>query len=108
MSASERKDTPEQAEFRAQAREWLENNHPGQPSVRLPLGALELSDPAALDYLQKWQASAYEAGLVGADYSTDCGGGGHAGHCFIIVDRLLADKKKLKALRSDLASLGIS
>jgi len=78
MSASERKDTPEQAEFRAQAREWLENNHPGQPSVRLPLGALELSDPAALDYLQKWQASAYDAGLVGADYSTDCGGGGHA------------------------------
>ena len=78
MSASERKDTPEQAEFRAQAREWLENNHPGQPSVRLPLGALELSDPAALDYLQKWQASAYKAGLVGADYSTDCGGGGHA------------------------------
>ena len=46
--------------------------------VRLPLGALELSDPAALDYLQKWQASAYDAGLVGADYSTDCGGGGHA------------------------------
>lgn len=77
MSASERKDTPEQAEFRAQAREWLENNHPGQPTVRLPLGALELSDPEALDYLQKWQASAYDAGLVGSDYSTDCGGGGH-------------------------------
>ncbi len=77
MSASERKDTPEQAEFRAQAREWLENNHPGQPKVRLPLGALELSDPEALDYLQKWQASAYDAGLVGSDYSTDCGGGGH-------------------------------
>ena len=77
MSASERKDTPEQAEFRAQAREWLKNNHPGQPSMRLPLGALELSDPEALAYLKKWQKSAYEAGLVGADYSKDCGGGGH-------------------------------
>ena len=77
MSASERKDTPEQAEFRAQAREWLENNHPGQPSMRLPLGALELSDPEALAYLKKWQKSAYDAGLVGADYSKECGGGGH-------------------------------
>ena len=24
-------DTPEQAEFRAHCREWLKNNHPGQP-----------------------------------------------------------------------------
>jgi alkylation response protein AidB-like acyl-CoA dehydrogenase len=77
MSASESKDTPEQAEFRAQAREWLANNHPGQPSMRIPLGALELSDPEALGYLKKWQKSAYEAGLVGADYSKECGGGGH-------------------------------
>ncbi len=26
-------DTPEQAEFRAHCRDWLKNNHPGQPPV---------------------------------------------------------------------------
>ncbi len=73
------KDTPEQAEFRAYCQNWLAENHPGQPPVHIPQGALELSDPAALEWLQKWQKSAYEAGMVGADYSKDCGGGGHEG-----------------------------
>lgn len=76
MSEGERKDTPEQAEFRAYCREWLENNHPGRPSVRLPQGALELSDPDALTYLQAWQKSAYDAGMIGCDYPRECGGGG--------------------------------
>jgi len=69
-------DTPEQAEFRAHCQKWLAENHPGQPPVHIPQGALELSDPAALKWLKKWQKSAYDAGLVGADYSEDCGGGG--------------------------------
>tara|TARA_R110002110_G_scaffold113729_5_gene282239 strand:- start:139 stop:1380 length:1242 start_codon:yes stop_codon:yes gene_type:complete len=73
------KDTPEQAEFRAYCQNWLAENHPGQPPVHIPQGALELSDSAALEWLQKWQKSAYEAGMVGADYSKDCGGGGHEG-----------------------------
>ncbi|HKI73541.1 MAG TPA: acyl-CoA dehydrogenase family protein [Pseudomonadales bacterium] len=71
------KDTPEQAEFRAMCQAWLARNHPGQPPVHIPQGALELSDPAALEWLQAWQKSAYDAGLVGADYSKECGGGGH-------------------------------
>lgn len=70
------KDTPEQAEFRAHCQKWLSENHPGQPPVHIPQGALELSDPAALEWLQKWQKSAYDAGLVGADYSVESGGGG--------------------------------
>ncbi|MFN3236534.1 MAG: acyl-CoA dehydrogenase family protein [Pseudomonadales bacterium] len=70
------KDTPEQAEFRAHCQKWLAENHPGQPPVHIPQGALELSDPAALEWLQKWQKSAYDAGLVGADYSVESGGGG--------------------------------
>jgi len=76
MSDADRKDTPEQAEFRAHCREWLENNHPGRPPVRLPQGALELSDPDALEWLQKWQKSAYDAGLIGCDYPSEVGGGG--------------------------------
>ena len=76
MSESQRKDTPEQAEFREHCREWLANNHPGRPPVRLPQGALELSDPDALEWLQKWQKSAYDAGMIGCDYPKECGGGG--------------------------------
>lgn len=73
---SQKKDTPEQAEFRAHCREWLADNHPGRPPVKLPLGALELSDPEALQWLQKWQKSAYDAGLIGCDYPPEYGGGG--------------------------------
>ena len=76
MSDAERKDTPEQAEFRAHCKDWLENNHPGRPDVRLPQGALELSDPDALAYLQSWQKSAYDAGMIGCDYPKEFGGGG--------------------------------
>ena len=76
MSESEKKDTPEQAEFRAHCQKWLAENHPGKPSVHIPQGALELSDPAALKWLQTWQKSAYDAGMVGCDYSKETGGGG--------------------------------
>ncbi len=79
MSDAESKDTPEQAEFRAYCQKWLAENHPGQPPVHIPQGALELSDPEALAWLQKWQKSAYDAGLVGADYSKEAGGGGRTG-----------------------------
>ncbi len=76
MSDAQRKDTPEQAEFRQHCQAWLAANHPGRPPVKLPQGALELSDPDALDWLQKWQKAAYDAGLVGCDYPKEVGGGG--------------------------------
>ena len=76
MTEAERKDTPEQAEFRAHCQTWLENNHPGTPPVHIPQGALELSDPAAMDWLKTWQKSAYDAGLIGCDYPLEHGGGG--------------------------------
>ena len=68
MSEGQKMDTPEQEAFRVHCKEWLANNHPGRPTVKLPLGALELSDPEALAWLQKWQKSAYDAGLIGCDY----------------------------------------
>ena len=49
---------------------------PVGPTVKLPLGALELSNPDALAWLQKWQKSAYDAGLIGCDYPKELGGGG--------------------------------
>ena len=76
MSGAERKDTPEQAAFRSQCQAWLANNHPGRPPVPIPQGALELSDPAAMTWLQQWQQSAFDAGMIGCDYPKEVGGGG--------------------------------
>ena len=67
MSESARKDTAEQAEFREYCRDWLKDNRPGDPPVRLPQTALEIMTTEQMDYLQAWQKAAYDAGLVGAD-----------------------------------------
>ena len=76
MSESASKDTPEQAEFRSYCQGWLKDNLPGEPPVRLPLTALEIMTQEQLSYLQAWQKSAYDAGLVGCDYPVEVGGGG--------------------------------
>jgi alkylation response protein AidB-like acyl-CoA dehydrogenase len=76
---SERKDTPEQAEFRAYARQWLAKNHPGKPPVRLPQSPIEVMTEEQRAWLCAWQKSAYEAGLIGCDYPKEYGGGGHQG-----------------------------
>lgn len=76
MSQAANKDTAEQAEFRQYCRDWLADNLPPDPPVRLPLTPLEIMTLDQLDYLQAWQKSAYDAGLIGCDYPVDCGGGG--------------------------------
>ncbi|MCB1841335.1 MAG: acyl-CoA dehydrogenase family protein [Halioglobus sp.] len=76
MSESAATDTQEQAEFRRHCQEWLSANAPDAPSVRLPLSPLEIMTQEQLDYLQRWQRAAYDAGLVGCDYPVDVGGGG--------------------------------
>ena len=92
MSQAQGTDTQEQSEFRSFCRAWLEDNHPGRPTVRLPQGALELSDPEALGWLQKWQKSAYDAGLIGCDYPGEFGGGGKTG-CQTIANAEMARAK---------------
>ncbi len=74
-----KKDTPEQAEFRAHARKWLEENRPAPPKTRLPELAIEVALEEHRDYLCEWQKKCYEAGLVACDYPTEYGGGGHSG-----------------------------
>ncbi len=76
MSESERRDSPEQAEFRRHCREWLQDNAPPDTPVRLPISPLEIMTEDQRHYLQDWQKAAYDAGLVGCDYPVDCGGGG--------------------------------
>ena len=76
MSESARQDTTEQAEFRQYCRQWLAESKPQEPDVRLPLSPLEIMTEEQLSYLQAWQKSAYDAGLVGCDYPVAVGGGG--------------------------------
>lgn len=78
MSESLRQDTAEQAEFRQYCREWLQANKPGEPPVRLPQSPLEIMSLEQMTYLQAWQKSAYDAGLVGCDYPVAVGGGGRS------------------------------
>jgi len=69
----------EQQIFRRHCRDWLKNNVPPAPTVRLPQQAIGIMEREQLEYLQRWQKSAYDAGLVGCDYPLDCGGGGRNG-----------------------------
>jgi alkylation response protein AidB-like acyl-CoA dehydrogenase len=71
--------TPEQLEYQEYARRWAGENRPPPPPVRLPASPLDVTTEAQRDYLQAWQRKVYEAGLVGADYPTEYGGGGHEG-----------------------------
>lgn len=76
MTEKERKDSPEQAQFRDYCRNWLSKNDPGPSPVRLPQSAIELTTTEQIEYLRSWQKTAYDAGLVGCDYPNEYGGGG--------------------------------
>lgn len=69
--------SPEQLEFRDYARRWLSENAPPPPPERLPMSPLEIMTPGQRDYLQDWQGRCHAAGLIGCDYPTEYGGGGH-------------------------------
>lgn len=90
MSDSERKDSAEQAQFRDYCRQWIAENHPGEPPVRLPQSAIEIMNLEQMDYLQAWQKAAYDAGLVGCDYPVEVGGGGRKGCQRVANEELLA------------------
>lgn len=76
---SERKDTPEQAEFREYCRRWLKEHNPGPPPSRLPELPIEVMHEEQRRFLCAWQKKCHAAGLVGSDYPKEYGGGGHTG-----------------------------
>jgi alkylation response protein AidB-like acyl-CoA dehydrogenase len=90
VSDKERRDSPEQADFRAHCRQWLADNHPGEPPVRLPTSPLEIMTREQMDYLQAWQRAAYDAGLVACDYPETVGGGGRSDCQRIANEEMLA------------------
>ena len=76
----QRKDTPEQAEFRQYCRRWLAENRPAPPPSRLPEHSIEVMEEEHHKYLAAWQKKCYEAGLVACDYPKAYGGGGQILH----------------------------
>ncbi len=77
--SDQRKETPEQAEFRAYCRRWLDENRPAPPGFRLPISPIEVMTEEQRRYLCAWEKRCYEAGLIGCDYPKEYGGGGHRG-----------------------------
>jgi len=66
-------DSPEQAEFRAQAREWLEKNKPTNIADR---GFALAIDGETVKALKDWQRRLYEAGYLGIAWPKEYGGQG--------------------------------
>ncbi len=86
MSKDLKTDSAEQAEFRIHCRDWLKDNNPGEPPVRLPQSAIEIMTTDQLDYLRGWQRAAYDAGMVGCDYPVAEGGAGRT-DCQMIANQ---------------------
>ncbi len=79
MKEPKQKETAEQTEFRKYCREWLSKNLPGQAPVGTPQSVDGHLNEEQMVYLQAWQKSAYDGGLVGCDYPKEYGGGGRTG-----------------------------
>jgi alkylation response protein AidB-like acyl-CoA dehydrogenase len=85
---SDRRDNPEQAEFRQYCRRWIAEHRPAAPSFRLPLNPIEVSSEEQRRYLAAWQKACYQAGLIACDYPKDAGGGGHTGFQTVATQEL--------------------
>jgi alkylation response protein AidB-like acyl-CoA dehydrogenase len=66
-------DSPEQVEFRAKARAWLEQNKPSNISDR---GFALAIDDATVKALKDWQRRLYDAGYLGISWPVEYGGQG--------------------------------
>lgn len=87
-----KRDTPEQAEFRRYAREWLESNNPPLPTFKPIKSGVEMVTDEQHAYYCAWQKSAYDAGLVGCDYPVEYGGGGRT-RCQSVANQEMARAK---------------
>jgi alkylation response protein AidB-like acyl-CoA dehydrogenase len=67
-------DTPQQAEYRAKVRAWLEEHKTQAPAVRGTRAGAE--DDAYVDARRRWQGQLAEGGLAGVTWPADVGGQG--------------------------------
>ena len=81
MSESARKDTPEQAEFRDYCRQWLQENRPSDPPVRLPqspLGIMTVDQMGSM-FARREGREDLPPVLVGSHLDTQIAGGRYDG-----------------------------
>jgi alkylation response protein AidB-like acyl-CoA dehydrogenase len=76
--------------LRAEVRDWIRANHPGDPGWKLPQSALEVADDRQFHWLQDWQRRLYDAGWVGAEWPSEFGGGGRPRGAQRVIDQELA------------------
>ena len=76
--------------LRAEVRDWIHANHPGDPGWKLPQSALEVAEERQLDWLRDWQRKLYDAGWVGAEWPSEYGGGGRPRGTQRVIDQELA------------------
>jgi acyl-CoA dehydrogenase len=69
-------DTPEEAEFRAKARAWLEANAEPLAPGEAPGGFAERDDPHAISSAKAWQAKKFDAGWACITWPREHGGRG--------------------------------
>jgi acyl-CoA dehydrogenase len=67
-------DTPEEAEFRAKARAWLEANAEPLAPGEAPSGFAERDDPNAIRSAKAWQAKKFDAGWAVITWPKEFGG----------------------------------
>jgi alkylation response protein AidB-like acyl-CoA dehydrogenase len=67
-------DTPQQAEYRAKVREWLEEHKGQAPEARSTRAGAE--DDAYIDSRRRWQGMLAEGGLAGVTWPVEFGGQG--------------------------------
>jgi alkylation response protein AidB-like acyl-CoA dehydrogenase len=76
--------------LRAEVRDWIRANHPGDPGWKLPQSALEVAEDRQFEWLRDWQRKLYDAGYVGAEWPTEFGGGGQPRGTQRVIDQELA------------------
>jgi alkylation response protein AidB-like acyl-CoA dehydrogenase len=67
-------DTREEAEFRAQARAWLEKNATPLGPGETPVGMTERDDPGTIKAAQEWQGKKFDAGWAVLTWPREHGG----------------------------------
>jgi alkylation response protein AidB-like acyl-CoA dehydrogenase len=77
-------DTPEQAQYRAKVRAWLEQHAGEAPAEQ------DSDDPAHIDARRAWQGRLAEAGLAGVTWPAELGGQGLGAVEHVIVGQEIA------------------
>jgi len=80
----------EHESLRAEVRDWIARNHPGDPGWKLPQSALEVAEDRQFTWLRDWQRKLYDAGYVGGEWPVEYGGGGRARGAQRAIDQELA------------------